>query len=282
MAGHLDWSIVIPTHGRAPRLLNTLAALERLDAQPGSFEVIVVDDGSPHPVTLPKLDFPIHLVRRPQGGPARARNWGARKALAPSLIFLDDDCTPEPEWLRELSANATPNIAVGGTIRNGLIDNLFAEASDLLAREFTSAHYSSESESYEFLSTANLAISTAAFWQVGGFREDFPLPAGEDREFCFRWRQHGYSLLLVPTAIVNHFHDMCWSGFVRQHYRYGQGARLFYDAHRAAPSMSGGLYRRLLSAVLQHGLRPQAASVGGLLAVSQLASTIGYLSRRAW
>jgi GT2 family glycosyltransferase len=277
----LDWSIVIPTNGRRLRLFNTLAALERLDAPLGSFEVIVVDDGASDLEELPKLDLPMRLVRQPRGGPARARNRGAREARAPVLIFLDDDCAPEEAWLREISAYVTSNAAIGGSIRNGLPDNIFARASDLLVREFILAQYSQDSASYDFLPTANLAVPCEAFWRVGGFQEDFTLAAGEDRDFCRRWRQHGHRLLLAPTAIVNHFHDMRWRDFVRQHYRYGQGARLFYHAHPDAPRMSRRFYRRLLRAVFEREALPQVTSLTGLLAVSQVATAMGYVSRGA-
>jgi GT2 family glycosyltransferase len=256
-------------------LFNTLAALARLDARPDSFEVIVVDDGSPDPVVLPKLDVPLRLVRQLHGGPGRARNCGARQARAPLLIFLDDDCAPERDWLREISARVTPTAAIGGSIRNALRNNRFAEASHLLTREFIFAQRSPRTASFEFLPTANLAVPSEAFWR----REDFPLAAGEDRDFCRRWRQNGYRLLLSRTAIVNHLRDMRGRDFVRQHYHYGQGARFFYNAHREAPRMSVPFYSRLLRAVFKRGTLRQVASLGGLVAVSQASTAIGYVCR---
>lgn len=271
----VDWSIILPTHGRNAHLAQTLAALDRLDARSDSFEVIVVDDGSPQPVVLSETRLQVRVVRQQRSGPAAARNRGARQAAAPILIFLDDDCRPQPAWLREITARVAPDTAVGGVIRNGLRQNTFAEASDLLLREFTNSQYSQPSASFEFLPTANLAVPKEAFWQVGGFHEGFPLAAAEDRDFCHRWRARGYRLQVAPQAIVDHFHEMRWRGFLRQHYSYGRGARLYYSLHRDAPRMTRGFYVRLCKAALTHG-----AVLGGLLAASQLASTAGYFARR--
>lgn len=273
-----DWSIVIPTHARGARLADTLAALAHLDAPPGSFEVVIVDDGSPDPVRLPELDLELRLVRQPRSGPALARNRGAREARSPGLIFLDDDCAPEPGWLREITARVTPGTAIGGSVRNGFRGNLFAEASELLLREFIFAQYSPESTSFEFLPTANLAASTEAFWQVEGFDEGFRHAAAEDREFCRRWRQRGYRFQLAPAAIVYHFHDLRWRDFWRQQYRYGQGSGLYYKIHSQAPRTSRHFYLRLFRAAFESGAI-RAPALGGLLAVSQVATMMGYFSR---
>ncbi len=83
-----ELSIVIPTHDR-PGLLR--AAVESALRQDLEVEVIIVDNGSPEPVALagdPRLRVLRH--ERSQGGSA-ARNLGARAAVAPWVMWLDDD-----------------------------------------------------------------------------------------------------------------------------------------------------------------------------------------------
>ncbi|MFN7806915.1 MAG: glycosyltransferase, partial [Planctomycetaceae bacterium] len=42
------YSIIIPTFNRRDVIVGTLESLRRMTAPPGGFEVIIVDDGSPH------------------------------------------------------------------------------------------------------------------------------------------------------------------------------------------------------------------------------------------
>ncbi|MCC5947028.1 MAG: glycosyltransferase family 2 protein [Nitriliruptoraceae bacterium] len=84
------YSVIVPTFGR-PEYLGE--AIESVLAQTlGDFEVIVVDDASPGPVTLPVADPRVRLIRAEEnGGPGAARNLGVQHALGQRLAFLDDD-----------------------------------------------------------------------------------------------------------------------------------------------------------------------------------------------
>lgn len=275
-----DSSIIIPTYGRAERLAVTLAALSRLDAAQGSFEVIVVDDGNARQIQVSDSPFPVRVIRQQKGGPARARNRGAREARAAFLVFLDDDCSPDSGWLRAISRHAKPGVAVGGLIRNGLPDSAFAEASHLVLGEFTHAHRSASDNSLEFLPSANLAVDSESFWQAGGFDERFSAPAGEDRDFCARWLGQGHSLMLEPEAVVFHSHSMGLARFIRQHFAYGSGARRLYETHSSARRTPASFYSRLLSAAFEQGVSLRASRVAALLVISQIASAAGYLAGR--
>ena len=103
----MNVSVVIPTYNRGERLGPTLDALlasdtSRLDA----VEIIVVDDGSPEPVA-PVVESrvacpPISLrcIRRPNAGPAAARNTGFRASRGEIVMFLDDDILSPPDLVR--------------------------------------------------------------------------------------------------------------------------------------------------------------------------------------
>jgi glycosyltransferase involved in cell wall biosynthesis len=92
------FSVVIPTYGR-PRLLNS--AVESVLAQTDpSFEVVVVDDASPEPITGLPADPRLRLVRRSRnGGSAAARNTGLDAARGEYVVFLDDDDLMTPDRL---------------------------------------------------------------------------------------------------------------------------------------------------------------------------------------
>ena len=90
-------SVVIPTYGRPQWLPEAVESVLAQTVQ--DFELIVVDDASPDPVSLaphPK----VRLLRRDaNGGAAAARNTGVEAARGRLLAFLDDDDVYTPERL---------------------------------------------------------------------------------------------------------------------------------------------------------------------------------------
>ena len=83
------FSVILPTHNR-PHLLPQ--AIESVLAQTvDDFQLVIVDDGSDPPATVP-TDSRIQHARLDQPrGPARARNRGLELAVGRYVCFLDDD-----------------------------------------------------------------------------------------------------------------------------------------------------------------------------------------------
>ena len=111
----IDLTVVIPTRNRPHKLE---AAVESALRQVGrNVEVIVVDDGSDHPVRLPS-DSRLRCIRFDRGrGVAHARNAGLSIASGRWISFLDDDDTLLPEMATTTlgalaSANARPPVAL--------------------------------------------------------------------------------------------------------------------------------------------------------------------------
>jgi glycosyltransferase involved in cell wall biosynthesis len=228
-------SVIIPTHNRAARLQGCLHALVSQTIAPSSFEVVVVDDGSDRPLDETIRPFAtqlqITLIRQTNGGPARARNTGARHARGVLLAFTDDDCAPDPTWLAvyQRCFETNPNAAFGGRTVNALPENSYSAASQLLVDYLydyfgTGRGQQPENASAPFFTSNNFALAATAFRDAGGFDETFPLAAGEDREFCDRWQQQGRTLTYVADATIQHAHQLTWRRFLRQHHNYGRGA----------------------------------------------------------
>ena len=99
--------VIIPYYQRKPGLLR--GALNSIYAQslPGdvTVDVFIADDESPNPPEaeiegLSRPGFQIHIVKRPNGGPARARNTGLDAARDVDVIaFLDSDDSWAPDHL---------------------------------------------------------------------------------------------------------------------------------------------------------------------------------------
>lgn len=227
------FSVVVPTFERPMRLARCLEALAAVRPPSGGFETIVVDDGGRAALApivaavAPRLD--VRLLAVPHGGPAAARNAGAAQARGRSLAFTDDDCRPEPDWLRafETALAREPGAVLGGRTRNGLPGNVYSAASQALV-DYLYQYHASHPARPRFFASNNLALGRAAFEAIGGFDATFRQAAGEDREFCHRSHHAGHRLGYVADAVVSHEHALQAASFLKQHFTYGRGARRFH------------------------------------------------------
>ncbi len=284
-----DFSVIVPTFDRPAQLPSCLDAVERLDYPPERFEVIVVDDGSPVPVSevlnRPRVGPELVLVRKSNGGASSARNAGAAIARGRYLAFTDDDCRPEPGWLRALweTFERHSDCIVGGSTVNDLPENSFSDASQLVV-ELVYAHYNQDPEASRFFASNNMAVAAAPFREIGGFEEARFRDASEDRELCDRWRQGGRRLCFAPEARVRHGNPMRFAGFARQHFRYGRGAAQYHHerAHRGSGRMwqEMGFHARLPFLLANRLGRRRASrwpSLLPLLGVWQVANAAGFV-----
>jgi len=285
------FTVVVPTFRRPSQIAGCLAALGRLEPPTGGFETVVVadeeGDGS-----LPELEpvtgrVPVRLVRQRHSGPGAARNTGARQARGRFLAFTDDDCVPSPDWLAKLEAAFAGSGApvVGGRTVNGLPDNLFSEASQLV-HDHVYRYYNGNPMAARFFASNNLAIQTQAFVRIGGFDPAFGLAGGEDRDLCDRFLHAGSRLVYAPEAVVRHSHDLSLVRFWRQHDWYGQGAHRFHRARalrRQEPVRIEPLrfYRDLLSISFDRHRGAEALILSGLVGLSQVANAAGFF-REKW
>ena len=284
-------SVIVPTRNRPERLRRCLAALQQQTCPRSSYEVIVIDDGSERPldeiVRAAESPMPVTLLRQANAGPASARNTGAGRASGALLAFTDDDCEPDAGWIAALWARheQAPGAMVGGRTINVLVDDAYAEASQLLV-DYLYQYYGvsrarTETVGTRFFTSNNFAVPADLFREIGGFDVTFPLAAGEDREFCDRWQHHGHPLLYAPEALVRHAHALSLAAFWRQHINYGRGARHFRLARSRRGSEQVGVepfsfYRNLVLYPFRVRPVPRAAWLSALLALAQVATVTGY------
>lgn len=104
-------SVIVPTHNGAEMLAECLDALGRQTYR--DFETIVVDDASTDGTEAWLSRLPDIVTLRMPGskghGFVAACNLGLAKARGETLVLLNNDAVPDPEWLSEL---------IGGLDRN--------------------------------------------------------------------------------------------------------------------------------------------------------------------
>lgn len=205
-------TVVIPTYQRPDQLqqclLSVQSALGKVDA--GEIEVIVSDDSRDTlSRQLVETRFPwVRYVEGPRRGPAANRNCGALQAHGRWLVFTDDDCIADPEWLaayvKAFGQAADIEVFEGRT------------RADRLRRSYSEESPVNENGGY--LWSCNMAIGIELFRRMNGFCESFPYPALEDVDLRLRLERDGQRAVFLPDATVCHpFRPMREIGFIRQH-----------------------------------------------------------------
>lgn len=192
-------AVVVPTCRRPALLERCLAALAMQDLCRCQYEVIVSDDAHEAATRRQVCDWarhglPAHYVQPDVGkGPAAARNAGWRAARAELIAFTDDDCLPEPDWLRRGLEGFVDGVA-------GLSGSIHMP---LPPRPTDYERNAASLERSRFV-TANCFYRRAALEAVGGFDERFTLAWLEDTDLRYRLEDAGYRLALAPAARVTH------------------------------------------------------------------------------
>ncbi len=181
-------SVIIPVYNAAAYVRETVdSALHQ--AYP-NLEVIVVDDGSTEDLSWVAAAYGtrVRYVRKPNGGPASARNLGIRMASGAYLAFLDADDLWEPDKLRAQMDLLLRHPSVG------LVYSAMSEIDEqgLLRQPSRGRHARPSGDIAEALfwhnwvPTSTVVIRKACLEQVGGFDEARELISVEDYDMWLR------------------------------------------------------------------------------------------------
>ncbi|HZC28728.1 MAG TPA: polysaccharide deacetylase family protein [Gaiellaceae bacterium] len=229
-------SVVIPTFNRTADLHRCLDALAAQTADPRSFEVVVVDDGSTDGTAAMaagyRAPFELRIERQRNRGQTFALNRGIAVARGATCLFVDDDVVAEPELVAE---HARAQAACEGVLAVGPLRLRNAASHGALARYIDAwwdEHYrrfeTGEREpDFGACYSGNLSAPTAALRAAGGFAEE--LERSFDVELAYRLVQGGLRVVYVPRAGGLH---TCAKGFrqtVRDFDRAGAAAAVLYE-----------------------------------------------------
>jgi GT2 family glycosyltransferase len=209
-------SIVIPLYAHAEL---TDAALRSIleHTEPGSYEVIVVDDSDDPPTKalLTRVHGARVIVNEQNVGYLRSVSGGADAARGRWLVLCNNDIEFQPGWLSGLldCAESDPDVAVVAP-KYIYPDGSLAEAGGIIWRDGTGANYGRGDDpaschyayrrEIDYGSAAALMVR-ADFWrEIGGFDERFEPMYYEDTDLCFEARRRGFKVMYEPRAEVLH------------------------------------------------------------------------------
>jgi GT2 family glycosyltransferase len=197
-------SILISTKDRRYDLKNALDSIKGLDYPKEKIEIIVVEEtDNPQPIDGVKYI----VIPREGRGFGYTRNVAIKNASHEIVVFTDDDCIVEMDWLKTLvkgfKDEGVAGVAGGVAVKNA---NIIGKCEIILGFPGGGLKYiyNSMGKPHETtqLSTCNCAFRKKVFDVVGYFHEDTK-HSGEDYELAQRVSRK-YKCLYNPEAIVYH------------------------------------------------------------------------------
>ena len=207
--------VVVLTWNDGPRLaeaVDSVAMSRGVDCS-----LVVVDNGSIPPATLPESKAG-RLLRNPANrGVASGRNQGARAGNSEFVCFLDSDARLLPDCLERLAeaVSADPSVGLAAPVFVGQAPEASAGRAPTLGRKLlrvvgATSEYrrSGRSEAatqwdVDFAIGACQLFRRKAFESVGGLDESY-FYGPEDVDFCLRLRQEGWRIVQVAEAGCEH------------------------------------------------------------------------------
>lgn len=215
-----DIGVVVSTYNRPEHVRRLLEALGNQTLPTGTWECVIVDNGSQPECSEAIQALAAESPLRPQvlrvdvnRGPAIARNLGWRSATAPFLAFTDDDCEPRPEWLEEglASLHGSPALGVvqGRTVRSTR-DADYRYNPLTVVREVAAPS--------PWFEGCNLFFRRTALEDAGGFDESFGF-FGEETSLGWSVVEAGWTRGWADSAVVEHeLTDRDFRWHMRFHY----------------------------------------------------------------
>ncbi|MGI9538611.1 MAG: glycosyltransferase family 2 protein [Miltoncostaeaceae bacterium] len=208
-------AVIVVTYNQGPEVSALFDALGETRRE--GDEIIVVDNESADGTAdlAEGHDAVDRVVRSGANvGFGAACNAGARASEADTLVFLNPDCVPEPDFMKEIRRGPAEWSAWMGLVT--LADGAHVNTAGGVAHFTGLAWAGRYGEPVDdvppsphlvgFLSGACLAVRRPVFDELGGFCEDFFL-YGEDVELSHRLRLAGHRFGVVPAARVRHDYD---------------------------------------------------------------------------
>jgi glycosyltransferase involved in cell wall biosynthesis len=220
MHTNLAISVVVATYNRSATLQQTLACLDAQSLDKESYEVIIVDDGSPDDTAAVvskasgHVGFSLRYTRHANRGCGYTQNRGIELAAAPLVLLIADDIFLSPNALlqhvRWHAAYPSKEVAVLGQVLQSKSANQTVFLSTWDPFQFQDMAYTDgQAVPYYMFWACNVSVKRAFMLEHGMFKEHkgrAGYAAHEDVEVGHRLAQHGMRLIYSEGALGYHHH----------------------------------------------------------------------------
>jgi hypothetical protein len=186
-------SVIIPAYNAARSLPRTIDSVLAQTFPPA--EIIVVDDGSADDTAAVAEAYGdrVRVIRKANGGPASARNLGAREASGEWLALLDAD----DQWLsnkleRQLPYTRPPEV--------GLVHSLICQQPMNVPLRLTFEDLWDRN----WICNSTVLVRRDAFMALGGFDETRELISVEDYNLWTRLAASRWQIVLCPEQLTRY------------------------------------------------------------------------------
>lgn len=213
-------SVVVCTRNRSSLLERACAAILAVDAPPGGWELVIVDnasdDGSREVAESLRREAPerVRVVDERRVGLSAARNRGIAEARGELIAFVDDDAFPARGWLVAIVAALAAEgvLGAGGPVEpliEGELPSWFRGSYLAYLTVWDLGSQPCDLRYNEYPRGANMAFRREAFDRFGAFsrhlgRSGKSLLSCEETELCLRLERGGFRTVYSPAARVRH------------------------------------------------------------------------------
>ncbi|MBN1272555.1 MAG: glycosyltransferase family 2 protein [Candidatus Aminicenantes bacterium] len=198
-------SVLLCTYNRPLQLRKALLSLSRQTIGPDRFEVIVVDDGSEERTAsvcrFMKKELPcLRFIRMETNkGLGFARNVAVSSAASEYLLFMDDDCLAETDWVEKMSKMLKKHSLLAGTILS--TEESYIEHCHNIS-QFHPFMGRKRTRVVPFIPGANMGLQKSLIREMKGFNTRRRIAS--EMEFILRSRVRGHKIFFTPQAGVVH------------------------------------------------------------------------------
>ena len=220
------FSVVVPVYNRPQELDELLDSLTR-QSYP-NFEVLIIEDGSTdksdHLVEKYQGKLDLHYYYKENSGQGFSRNYGFERARGDYFVVFDSDCLVPEEYFSIVADHLTqvPLDAFGGPdASHESFTTLQKAISYSMTSPFTTGGIRGNRKHMGpyHPRSFNMGISKEVFDKTGGY---MITRMGEDIEFSIRIHSLGFSVGLIPDAVVYHKRRTSLAAFYRQLHFFGR------------------------------------------------------------
>lgn len=200
------FSIIIPAWNEENSIGKTIAGARALDYPRADFEIIAVDNNSSDKTSeAARAAGADKVILETEQGTNMARNAGLRASEGDVVAFLDSDCVPPPNWLRQIEKHfENPEVvAVSGPYDHGftgilkLLERFYMGYVFALAPKIVTVLFRKKDA---VMMGGNFAVRRSAIKKIG----EFPRLAfyGDDTAIAVMLARNAGEVVFDPDFVV--------------------------------------------------------------------------------